>query len=92
MTHKIALTAASAAAALTLALALAAAGFAPGDPATPASAASLTDQVVAEPVPTVQVDTVYVAPPQEPKTITVNKVVKSSHDEDESEHESEGDD
>lgn len=92
MSHKIALTVASAAAALTLAVALAAAGLAPGTAATPASAASVTDPVVADPTPTVQVDTVYLAPAPEQKTITVHKVVKSSGGEDGSEHESEGDD
>lgn len=92
MSHKIALTAASAAAALTLTVALAAAGFAPGAPATAASSAAVVDQVVTDPAPTVQVDTVYLGPAQEPETITIRNVVKTSDGEEESENESENDD
>ena len=99
MSHKVAITAASAAAALTLAVALAAAGFAPGAPATSASSATTaeqvvsdpasTPQVVANPAPTVQVDTIYLAPVPKPRTITIHKVVKTSGGEDTSEQESE---
>lgn len=92
MSHKIALTVASATAALTLAVALAAAGFAPGTPAAAASSAPIADQVVADPSPAVQVDTVYLAPVPKRKTVTVHKVIKTTGGEHESEHESEGDD
>lgn len=85
MSHKIALTVASATAALTLAVALAAAGFAPGAPATSASTAAVADQVVADPTPTVQIDTVYLAPKPKRQTITVHKVIKTSGGEHESE-------
>lgn len=96
MSRKIALGAASAAAALTLAVALAAAGFAPGSPTTPASSVTIVDQVVTDPVaadpaPTVQVDTIYLAPEPKPQTITVQNVVRTSGGEDESEQESEND-
>jgi hypothetical protein len=89
MSRKIALTAASAAAALTLTVALAAAGFAPGAPATAAASASAVDQIVTDPAPTVQVDTVYLAPAQEPEAITIHKVLKASGGEEASENESE---
>jgi len=87
MTHKIALAAASAAAAFTLAAALAVAGFAPG-PAQPVSLTSTIVDPTAE--PTVQVDTVYVAPPPKQETITVHKVIKTAGGE--GENESGGDD
>ena len=81
MTHKIALAVASAAAALTLAVALAAAGFAPRPAvSTAADAAPTTDATAADaaPAPTIQVDTIYLAPPPPQQTITVHKVEQSS--------------
>ncbi len=90
MARKLALAAGSGAAALTLALALAAAGFAPA-PAT--SAGSLATTVDQAPEPTVLVDTIYVAPPAKQETITVHKVVRTSGEGSEGEHEREsGDD
>jgi len=93
MTHKIALATASAAAALTLALALAAAGFAPGA-SQPAGPTSTTADPAAGPAaePTIQVDTVYVAPPPPQETITVHKVVQTASGESEHENESGTDD
>jgi protein-disulfide isomerase len=85
MITKIGLFIASLAAALTLAFALSAAGFAPGSKqASPASATVATTTAVgvvpadALASPQVQVDTVYVAPPAAPQTITVHRVVPSS--------------
>jgi hypothetical protein len=83
MIHKTALFVASLAAAMTLAFALALAGFTPG--AAPAPVVSTdpapmigADAPAATPEPTVQIDKVYVAPPQPQRTITVHKVVKTA--------------
>jgi hypothetical protein len=85
MAAKIGLFVASLSAAFALAFALNAAGFAPGSrQAVPASstvsttAAPAVAPVGPSPTPQVQVDTVYVAPPVAPKTITVHKIVPSA--------------
>ena len=97
MINRIALVAGSAAAALTLAVALAAAGFIPKTPAsaTPASAGSPIDPAAdgATAAPSVLVDTIYLAPPAEPQTVTVTQSGggTASGDED-GEHESGDDD
>jgi len=80
MRHRIAILVGSAAATATLTVALAVAGFGPAAPT-----ALVNDAVAAQPTSRVQVDTVYVAAPAAPQTITVHRVVRSS-----GEHESEG--
>ena len=94
MLHRLALAVASAAAALTLIVALAAAGFAPGAPVavTDAAAADIApiDPGAVDTAPSVQIDTVYVAPPPRQETVTIHKVVKTSGGE--NENESGGDD
>jgi len=98
MVHRLALAVAAGAAALTLTVALAAAGFAPGRPATPtdlaaadvaaADIAPAADGASADSAPTVQVDTIYLAPPPKQETVTIHKVVKTAGGEHESENES----
>jgi hypothetical protein len=87
MLHKTALLVASLAASLTLAIALALAGFAPGTTTAPAATAATAAADAADVVapPPVQVDKVYVAPPEPQKTVTVHKVVASGGGENESE-------
>ena len=82
MISRIALLIASLATAATLMVALAAAGFAPGS-SPPVPAAITTSPaspiVAADPTPPpVQVDTIYLAPVPEQKTITVRRVVAST--------------
>ncbi len=84
MVQRIALLLGSVAAAAVLTVALAAAGFAPGatiQPSDPPVATSPAQDLVvaadqATPEPTVQVDTVYVAPAATPKVIRVTKTAK----------------
>lgn len=87
MIQRIALFTASLAAVAALVVGLATAGFAPGA-ATAAATAAAPVLTSTDPVPTpeVQVDTVYVDPPQQPATITVHKTVPAAG----GEHESEG--
>lgn len=86
MLQKVAIAVASGAAALTFTVALAAAGFAPGTPVTATdTSATIVAPVAADPAPTVQVDTIYVAPPPPQQTITVHKVVQTSGGESENE-------
>jgi len=113
MISRVAIFAASLVAALTLAVGLAVAGLAPGTGAADVQPAS--DQVVAAtdvpatsgaPSPTIQVDTIYVAPDPVPEEVVVTKVEEATKvassssrggDEDgesesEGEHEHEGED
>lgn len=89
MIQRVALFTASLAAALSIGIGLALAGVGPapssaaGDPATTATTA--TGGPVA--APTVQVDTVYLAPQAKPKEITVRKTVSAPHGDDEGEGE-----
>jgi hypothetical protein len=100
MISRVAIFAASLVAALTLAVGLAIAGLTPGTGAADVQPAS--DQVVAAtevpataPAPTIQVDTIYVAPDPVPEEVVVTKVEKAAHHDDEDdedgEHESEDD-
>lgn len=80
MINRLALFIASVAAALTLTVALAAAGFGSGSAAIPVAMAPSTgapiDAGLAD--SRVQVDTVYLAAPLAPETITVRKVSPAS--------------
>lgn len=73
MRHRLALIVGSLAATATLTVALAASGFGPAAPPTLVSAVSDP-----QPTPQVQVDTIYVAPPQAPETITIRRTIPSS--------------
>lgn len=78
MSNRIPLIAASTGAVFALVVGLAAAGFAPGAAdATTVSTTTTTEPAAAE--PTVQVDTIYVAPPPPQKTITIQEVSKTSN-------------
>jgi F0F1-type ATP synthase membrane subunit c/vacuolar-type H+-ATPase subunit K len=90
MVQRIALFVASLAAAAVLAVGLAVAGVGPRD--TPAAASTATS-VATDPAatPQVQVDTVYVAAPQPPKTVVVHKTVAPTGGEHENESEGSGD-
>lgn len=78
MSNRIPLIAASTGAVLALVVGLAAAGFAPGAAdATTVSSTTTIEPAAAE--PTVQVDTIYVAPPPPQKTITIHEVSKTSN-------------
>jgi len=90
MTHRIALAAASTGAAVTFAAALAIAGLAPGASVpTAGDALAATDGTSA---PTIQVDTIYVAPPPAQETITIHKIEQTAAGESDTENESGGDD
>lgn len=84
MFNRAALLAASLTASAALAVGLALVGFAPAaapvaaQPAAAATGATTTDA----PAPITQVDTVYVAPQPTPQQITIQKVVTSSHGDD----------
>ena len=92
MIQRIALFAASLAAVVALVVGLATAGFAPG---AATAAATATAPVVASTdpasTPQVQVDTVYVDPPQKPATVVVHKTVPAAGGERENESEGSGD-
>ena len=79
MIHRVGLFIASLAAAGTLVVALTVAGFAPGGGAVTGTTLTTTSQEPAapsvQPDPPVQVDTVYLAAPEKPATVTVRKVV-----------------
>lgn len=96
MINRIALVAGSAAAALTLAVALAAAGFIPKTPtgATPVGARSPIDPAAdgATAAPSVLVDTIYLAPPAEPQTVTVTQAGGGTASEDGDGEQDSGDD
>ena len=107
MISRVAIFAASLVAALTLVVGLTIAGLAPGTGA--ADVQPVSDQLAAAtdapattdaPAPTIQVDTIYVAPDPVPEEVVVTKVEKTTKvvtassrggDED-GEHESEGED
>ena len=91
MSNRIPLIAASTAAALTLVVAIAAAGFAPTAPeATTVSSPATIEPAAAE--PTVQVDTIYLAPPPPQETVTIQQVIKTSNGEAEEAGEASGGD
>lgn len=82
MIHRVGLFIASLATAGALVVALVLAGFAPGGGAASGATVSATGQVPAaasgQTDPPVQVDTIYLAAPQPPDTITVRRVVPAS--------------
>jgi len=93
MIHRVGLFLASLAAAGALVVALSLAGFAPGGGA--ASGTVTTSQQVpaaasVQTKPPVQVDTIYLAAPQQPATVTVHRVAPASSNGEE--HENEGSD
>jgi hypothetical protein len=94
MIHRVGLFIASLAAAGTLVVALTLAGFAPGGGAVTGTTLSTASQEPAaasvQPDPTVQVDTIYLAAPEKPATVTVHRVVPASTSGEGEEHESEG--
>ena len=92
MIHRVGLFLASLAAAGALVVALTLAGFAPGGGAASGTATTAGQVPAATSVqtdPPVKVDTIYLAAPQKPATITVHRVVGASAS-GEGEHENEG--
>lgn len=96
MIHRVGLFIASLAAAGALVVALSLAGFAPGGGAAADPTVTATAQVPAaasvQAEPPVQVDTIYLAAPEPPATVTVHRVVPASTSGEGEEHESEGGD
>ena len=95
MANRIALVAASAAATATLVVAAVAAGFGPSPAASTGTDPIAVDPAAADPqaAPSVQIDTIYVAPPPEPATITLQQGPSGGEDgEGTGEHESGDDD
>ena len=96
MIHRVGLFIASLAAAGTLIVALSLAGFAPGGGAATGTTLTTTSQEPAaasvQSDPPVQVDTIYLAAPEKPATVTVHRVVpaSTSGEHEDEEHESEG--
>ena len=95
MIHRAGLFLASLAAAGALVVALSLAGFAPGGGAasgivTPAGQVPPAASVQAD--PPVQVDTIYLAAPEKPATITVHRVASASAAGEAGDHENEGSD
>lgn len=95
MIHRVGLFIASLAAAGTLVVALTLAGFAPGGAGTGTTLATTSQEPAAasvQPDPPVQVDTIYLAAPEKPATVTVHRVVpaSTSGEGEGEEHESEG--
>lgn len=93
MIHRVGLFLASLAAAGALVVALTLAGFAPGGGAAAGSVTTAGQVPAAASVqtePPVQVDTIYLAAPEKPATITVHRVVTASASGGEGEHENEG--
>ncbi|MGZ8514099.1 MAG: hypothetical protein ACXW4H_03295 [Candidatus Limnocylindrales bacterium] len=94
MIHRVGLFLASLAAAGTLVVALTLAGFAPGGGAASGTTLATATQVPADAsVPTdppVQVDTVYLAAPEKPATVTIHKVVSAPGSGEGEDHEREG--
>ena len=82
MIQRVGLFIASLAAAGALVVALTLAGFAPGGGAAPSTALAVTAQAPAatsvQTDPPVQVDTIYLAAPEQPATVTVHEVVPAS--------------
>ena len=95
MIHRVGLFIASLAAAGTLVVALSLAGFAPGGGAggTAITAPSQDPAAASVPAdPPVQVDTIYLAAPEKPVTITEHRVVpaSTSGEHEDGEHETDG--
>ena len=94
MIHRVGLFIASLAAAGALVAALSLAGFAPGGGTATGAIVPPTSQEPAaasvQPDPPVQVDTIYLAAPEKPATVTVHRVVPASTSGEGEEHESEG--
>jgi hypothetical protein len=89
MIQRIALFVASLAAVAALVVGMSVAGLSPSAP--PASTgAPIEAAAVADPTPQVQIDTVYVAPPQKPATVVVHKSVPAAGGAHESEAGGEG--
>jgi hypothetical protein len=91
MIHRVGLFLASLATAGTLVVALTLAGFAPGSgPSTGivSAAPQLPATASAQTAPQVQVDTIYLAAPQKPATITVHRVIPASTTGEGEDHES----
>jgi hypothetical protein len=96
MIHRVGLFIASLAAAGALLVALSLAGFAPGGGAASGTTVTATDQATTaasgQPDPQVQIDTVYLAAPEKPATVTIHKVVPASTSGEGEEHEHDGGD
>ena len=93
MIHRVGLFLASLAAAGALVVALTLAGFAPGGGAASGTATTAGQVPAATSVqtdPPVKVDTIYLAAPQKPATITVHRVVSAPGSGEGGEHENEG--
>ena len=94
MIHRVGLFIASLATAAALFVALVLAGFAPGGGAASGATVGATGEVPAaasgQTDPQVQVDTIYLAAPQPPATVTVHRVVPAAGSGEE--HEQEGGD
>lgn len=89
MIQRIALFAASLAAVAALVVGLSTAGLSPSAPVASA-VAPIDTAAVADPTPQVQIDTVYVAPPQKAATVVVHKTVPAAGGENENESDGEG--
>jgi len=96
MIHRVGLFLASLAAAGALVVALSLAGFAPGGGAVSDTTATATGPLPAaasvQADPPVKVDTIYLAAPEKPATVTVHRVVPASASGEDGEHENEGSD
>jgi hypothetical protein len=96
MIHRVGLFIASLAAAGTLVVALSLAGFAPGGGAASGTTGPTTGPAPAaasvQADPPVQVDTIYLAAPEKPATITEHRVIPASTSGEGEEHEHEGGD
>jgi hypothetical protein len=96
MIHRFGLFIASLAAAGALVVSLSLAGFAPGGGAASGTTVTATAQVPAaagvQGDPRVQVDTIYLAAPEKPATVTVHRIVPASTSGEGEEHEHEGGD
>jgi hypothetical protein len=93
MIHRVGLFIASLAAAGALVAALSLAGFAPGGGAAIGTTLATTSQEPAassvQPDQPVQVDTIYLAAPEKPATVTVHQVIQASASGEGAEHEDE---
>jgi hypothetical protein len=81
MIHRVGLFIASLAAAGTLVIALTLAGLVPGgrpDSGVVATATRVPETASAQADPQVQIDTIYLAAPEKPATITVHRVIPAS--------------
>ena len=91
MIQRIAVFAASLAAVAALVVGLSTAGFAPGAATVAATATPVATSTDPAATPQVQVDTVYVDPPQKPATVVVHKTLPAAGGEHENESEGSGD-